>query len=373
MGLLTSEGDFWKRQRRLSQPSFHRQRIAGFATAMARCTERMLSDWAALEPSGRAPTRSVGVDVHAEMMRLTMAIVGQTLFSTDLLGSAEAVGRALTTALEITNRRFQSLFLLPQRLPTRQNVKFGRAMETLNGVVNGLIAERRKGGAEPSEDLLGMLMSARDEETGEGMNDRQLHDELMTLFLAGHETTANALAWTFYLLSRHPEIERRVHAECAAALQGRAPGAEDVPKLELTNRVVAEALRLYPPAWLFARKAIEADEIQGYRIPKGSTVFVCPYVTHRHPGFWENPEGFDPDRFLPAAVAARPRYAYFPFAGGPRQCIGNSFALMEATIILATTLQRYRLDLVPGQRVEPEPTVTLRPVDGVRVTLQPRA
>ena len=364
-GLLTSEGDFWRRQRRLAQPAFHKQRLAGFAETMRACTASALDGWAAHARTGEP------IDAAAEMMALALRIVGKTLFSADLGGDARDVGAALGTALEVTNERFQQIFVLP-KLPTKMNRRFNAAMKVLDGVVGRVIAERRASGQE-HPDLLSMLMSARDEETGEAMDDAQLRDELMTLFLAGHETTANALSWTFFLLSKSPQVQERLEAEVDRALAGRAPTVADLPKLPYTLQVVQEAMRLYPPAWLMSREALAEDAIGGFRIPKGSSVMLGPYVTHRHPAFWDNPEGFDPDRFTPQAIERRPRYAYFPFAGGPRQCIGSNFALMEAQVILAMAAQRYRLHLVPFHPVEPEPSVTLRPKGGIKMTVKARA
>ena len=218
-----------------------------------------------------------------------------------------------------------------------------------------------------------MLMLARDEETGEGMNDQQLRDEVMTMLFAGHETTANALAWTWYLLSQHPDIEHRLHSELDEVLGGAIPTLEHLPKLNYTRMVIEEAIRLYPPGWAFARHTVGDDEIGGYRIPANSLIWVSPYVTQRHPDFWENPEKFDPERFTPERSAGRPRFAYFPFGGGPHQCIGNAFAMMEAQLLLATIAQRYHLQLVPGHPVEPKVVLTLRPRYGLSMTLKQRA
>ncbi len=364
-GLLTSNGEFWRRQRRLAQPAFHKQRLAGFAATMARSAAERLDEWQA-----RAVDAGP-MDVGAEMMKLALQIVGRTLFNAELGGQADTVGEALGTALEVTRERFQSLFM-GANLPTPRNRRFNRAMKMLDEVVYGVIEQRRKSDRDEG-DLLSMLMSARDEDTGEGMDDLQLRDELMTMLLAGHETSANALTWAWYLLSKHPAVERRLHEEVREVLGDRAPSFEDLPKLKYTRMVIDEVLRLYPPAWLYTRGTIEADEIGGYHIPGKSVVMISPYVLHRNPSVWENPEGFDPERFTEERVAARSRHAYVPFAGGPRQCIGNNFALMELTIILAMVTQRFRLDLVPGQKIEPEPTVTLRPSAPVMMTLRSRA
>ncbi len=357
-GLLTSEGDFWKRQRRLAQPAFHRQKVAAFADVMAKHTQAMLDRWEAKAQSGEP------FDAHEEMMALTLAIIGETLFSVDLTGAAAEVGRAVDVALEVTEARTRMPFLPPAFLPTPGNLRFNRARKTLDALVNGIIAQRR---ATPGEhgDLLGLLMDARDED-GQSMSDTQLRDEVMTLLLAGHETTANALAWWIYLMSKHPEIAERQAAE-AASLEGDAPTFAQLPKLGYTLRTFEETMRLYPPAYFIGRRAIAEDNLGGYRIPAGATITLSPYVTGRDVRYWPNPEGFDPDRFLPERAAQRPPMAYFPFAGGPRQCIGNSFALMEMQVIGAMMARRFRLELTPHQHIELDPSITLRPRDGIQV------
>ena len=359
-GLLTAEGEEHLRNRRLAQPAFHKQRIAGFAELMARHTARMLSAWA---PGAK-------LDVHAEMMKLTLSVVGEALFSTDISERADDVGQALSDVLTITNDRFESIFVPPQFFPTPQNLRFQRSMNVLDDLVNGLISARRDGG-EPKHDLLAMLMEARTEDGQEGMSNRQLRDEVMTMVLAGHETTANALSWAFYLLSTHPEVERRLAAE-VAQLEGRAPTLADLPLLSYTKQVMEETMRLYPPAWAVGRMTIEDDEIGGFHIPKKSDVMLLPFATHRDPRFWDNPEGFDPDRFLPENVAKRHKFAFFPFAAGPRMCIGSAFAMMEMQLVLAMVMQKFRVDLVPGHTIIPEPRVTLRPKGGLFVTLKNR-
>lgn len=355
-GLVTSEGDFWRRQRKLAQPGFHKQRLKGFADTMAECTEEMLAGWDS--------SNSGALDLHAEMMALTLRIVGKTLFSTDLAGDAAAVGDAISIGIKHANDYAESVIRMPPWLPTPNNLRFKQAVRVLDGMVLRIIEERRKSGTD-GDDLLGMLMSARDDD-GKGMTDQQLRDEVMTLVVAGHETTANALAWTFDLLSRHPDADRSVHAE-ASAIDGRI-GIDELPRLSYTLRVVQESMRLYPPVWVFEREAIADDVIAGYAIPKGTVVAVSPWSLHRNPRYWENPEGFDPERFLPTAVEARPRCAYLPFATGPRQCIGNAFAMMELQIVLATVARRFRLSLVPGATSVVDPKVTLRPRDGMRMT-----
>ncbi len=359
-GLLTSEGDFWRSQRKLAQPAFHRQRMSGFVDTMAKDTASMLERWADLsEPA---------VDAHAEMMRLTLRIVGRTLFSTDVDGEAPAVGAALTHALAWTNNYVESIVKVPPWLPTPENLRFKRSKKTLDDLVFRILETRRASGEDPG-DLLGMLMAVRDEDTREGMSDKQLRDEVMTLVVAGHETTTNLLAWAFYLLSEHPDVARRLKTEVDQVLCGRVPTLADLPRLAYTKQVIEESLRLYPPAWVFERQAVVDDEIKGYRLPKGSIIGISPWSIHRSPSLWNDPERFDPDRFLPAPVAARPKFAYLPFGGGPRFCIGNGFAMMEAQVIVAMIAQKYSLDLVPGHPVVPDPLVTLRPRFGMQMIL----
>lgn len=362
-GLLTSDGDFWLRQRRLASPAFHRDRIARLQTAMARRTTEMLDEWERYQKSGEV------FDVAAEMMRLTLGIAGETLFSVDLLGDAEAVGEAAADALEIINIRGNSLLLLPTAIPTSQNRRLTRAVRTLDGVVNDIIARRRAG--EGGDDVLQMFVDAEDADTGERMSDRQLRDEVITMLLAGHETTANALAWTWYLLSKHPSVMRALRKEVDEVLAGRTPAPDDLEDMPYTRMVLQEALRRYPPAWLISREAKEDDVIGGYPIRAGSTVMMSPYVMHHHPGWWDNPEGFDPERFSPEESAGRPRFAYFPFAAGPRMCVGSAFAMMELQTIVPMMVQRYKIELAAGAAVVPEPTITLRPADGVPMTVKP--
>lgn len=365
-GLVTSEGDFWKRQRRIANPAFHRERIAHFGAEMVRCAGEMVDAWQPRLRSGEP------FDLAHETMLVTLRIIGITMLSTDVQGQGDTVGRALDDVLHVTIQRVFRILNAPAALPTPQNRRFSRGIATLNAIVNRLIAERRAAGAVADsagdQDLLGMLMAARDPESGEGMNDTQLRDEAMTMFLAGHETTANALAWTFYLLSRHPEVARRLQAEVASALDGRPPTLADLPKLPFSERVIKESMRLFPPVWSIGRSAIEEDVIGGFHIPKGSWIFMSPYLTHRDPRFWPNPEGFDPDRFLPEEDQRRPKGAYFPFAFGPRKCLGETFAMMEARLILATVVQRVELSLVPGYEAVLDPTITLRPKGGLWMT-----
>lgn len=364
-GLLTSDGTFWLRQRRLVQPAFHRKRIATFGTLITDATAAMLAAWQPFAARGQP------LNIAGEMMRLTLRIVGEALFGTDVSDKVDVVGRSFTALSEDIITRIRSLVIIPPHLPLPRNRRFQAELRALDEVVYAIIDERRRQ-PEDTGDLLSMLLLARDEETGEQMDNRQLRDEVLTLLLAGHETTANALAWTWYLLSKHPAVARRLQTELVAVLGGRRPTVDDLPNLTYTRMVLEETLRLYPPAWITSRNVLAADTIGGYRIPARTTVFLSPYTMHRHPAFWENPEGFDPERFTSERSAARPRFAYFPFGGGPRMCIGNNFALMEMQLILATVAQHYQLQLVPGHPVEPEPLITLRPRQGILMTLHRR-
>src|SRR5271170_6672489 len=361
-GLLTSDGAFWRRQRRLIAPMFHRQRVAGFCSLMVDSTLEMLERWEAFAQSGEP------FDAAAEMARLTLAIVAKALFSADVSEDAETIGAALT----VVNRQLGEFHLLDMlwMIPTLRKRRFRNAVRALDRVVDKIIDQRRRS-THRNQDLLSMLLDAVDEETNQAMTPRQVRDEVLTLLLAGHETTANALVWTWYLLSQNPEVADKLHHELASVLGERAPGGPDLPRLPYTRMVVEESMRLYPPAWAVSRNAIGDDEIGGYRIPRQTNMIICSFVTHRHPAIWEEPERFDPERFSPERSEGRPNFAYLPFGGGPRICIGNSFAMTEAQLILATAAQRYRLRLVPGHPVELHPLITLRPRHGMRMTLHP--
>jgi cytochrome P450 len=354
-GLVTSQGPSWLQNRRIAQPAFAKKRIAGFAETMAKSSQDMVDAW----------TEGDTIDIHQEMMRVTLRIIGQTMLSADVTDEAERVGEAVSHVIDDINRRVNSIMDIPQQIPTLRNREFQKAMDTLDEVVLGTIEERRVG--EPKNDLLQMFMESVDADTGETMDDAQLRDEVMTIFLAGHETTANALTWALYLLSKNPGVARSVREEVRNVAGDESITAAHTRELDLTKRVLQEAMRLYPPVWMTARSPNVDDTLGGYHIPKGSLVLTSPYVAHRHPDHWEDPEGFDPDRFLEENSKGRHRFAYFPFGGGPRICIGNHFAMMEAQIILATILRNNRLDLVPGANVEMEPVITLRPKDGMRM------
>lgn len=363
-GLLTSDGAFWLRQRRLAQPAFHHRRLEALDAPITAAVADMLGDWE------QAAARGEPIDVAAAMMQVALRIVSQALFSIDIREEADALAQAVLVVLDHIVERARTLGLAPDWLPTARNRRFRAALAALDRVVYATIAQRRRTGG--ADDLLSMLLVARDEETGEGMSDRQVRDEVMTLLIAGHETVASALAWTWYLIARAPEVECKLHAEIDAVLGGRFPSAADLPRLAYTRQVFEEALRLYPPAWIITRKALAADILGDYRIPAGALVILSPYVTQRRPDLWENPTAFDPERFAPARAAGRPRFAYFPFGGGARLCIGNHFALVEAQLIIACIAQRFHLHLASDHPIEPEPSVTLRPRHGLLMRPEPR-
>ncbi|MBM7111912.1 cytochrome P450 [Archangium primigenium] len=365
-GLLLSEGGFWRRQRRLAQPAFHKERLAGMARDITGLVEDALPHWDALAARGEP------FDLSAELMGLVLAITGRVLFGADLSGAAREVARAVTTVLEEINRQVLAVVPLPAALPLPGHVRLRRAIRVLDRIVFGIIDARHQS-EHPSADLLDLLMEARDADTGEGMSDRQLRDEVMTLVLAGHETTANALGWTFHLLGQHPEAEARLVTELSRVLGERTPTLRELPTLGYTSRVLDESMRLYPPAWLISRVALADDVLGGYPLPAGTIVVFLPYVIHRHPAFWERPEVFDPDRFLPERAATRPRFAWLPFGGGQRMCVGSGLALLQGQLVLAMLARRYHFQPVPGHPVEPQALVTLRPRHGLRVVATRRA
>ena len=365
-GLFTSEGSFWRRQRRLAQPAFHRRRISNLASLMTTETESSIKSW-----EGVAQRRSAPLDLSREMAKLTLRVVSKALLGADVEGQVEKIYNASTFQNKYINDRLWGLFHLPHQLPTPKNLRFKRALKDLDEVVYGIIEARRRTG-EQKDDLLSMLLEARDEDTGEGMSQKQLRDEVMTLLLAGADTTANALTWTWHLLAEYPETERRLHEELDDVLGQRTPQFEDLQNLSYTRMVFEEALRLYPPGWIVTRQPIQDDVIGGYPIPAGSTLLISPYVTHRNPRYWKDPETFAPERFEEKRSKERPEFAYFPFGGGPRKCIGNTFAMTEGQLILATIGQHYKLRHVPGRPVQAEPVATLRPKHGLLMTLEER-
>ncbi|CAN5664399.1 cytochrome P450 [soil metagenome] len=363
-GLLTSDGDFWRRQRRLAQPAFHRERIDNYARTMVSYTERMLEDWR--DDQER--------DIHHDMMRLTLEIVAKTLIDADIVDDAEDVGRALGTIMAHFSDQGSGvdvfLRMLPDSAPTPSNLRFRRANRKLEEFIYAIIEERRRSGRDTG-DLLSMLLHARDED-GSSMSDKQLRDELMTIVMAGHETTAIALSWSFYLLGKHPDVEEKLRSELEVTLDGRPPTVEDLPHLPYTDAVIKESMRLYPPAWAIGREALEECEIGGFHVPAKTQLFISQYIVHHDPRFFEKPEAFSPERWADDLEKRLPKFAYFPFGGGPRLCIGQSFAKMEASLLLATIAQNFRLDLMPGPPPIPQPSITLRPREGVKMILRER-
>jgi len=359
-GLLTSEGEFWRRQRRLIHPAFHRESIAAYAGVMTNYAERMLGKWM------DGQTR----ELHHDMMRLTLEIVAKCLFDAEVTDEVQAVDAALRAMLEQFQKRSMTGYLMPVYVPTTGNLQALMAIRRLDQIVYRILRQRRASRRHRS-DLLSRLLEARDED-GRRMTNRQLRDEVMTLLLAGHETTAIALSWTCYLLGKHPAVEAKLLAELNATLAGRAPTLEDLPRLHYTDKVVTESLRLYPPAWVIGREALRDSTIAGYHLPAGTTVYMSPWVVHRDPRFYDQPDKFQPGRWTDAFAARLPKFAYFPFGGGPRVCIGASFAKMEAVLLLATIAQKFRLTLAPGPAVEPWPSFTLRPRKGIHVVVTRR-
>jgi cytochrome P450 len=364
-GLLFSEGEVWKRQRRLVAPAFARQHVASLAPVMTAAASDLLQRWEQQYEKGAA------FDVLPEMSKVALDVVCRAMFGTDILERADDFHHVVNEALDHANHLINTFYPLPMWVPTSRNRRMKRTMTAQDAVIYDMIRQHReRPGSEA--DLLSMMLEARDEETGREMTDQQIRDEMVTFLTAGHETTGVTLAWTFYLLGQHPEIRERLYEEVDRVLGSRPPGLEDLPQLTFTGRVIDEALRLYPPAWSTVRQALADDEVGGYRIPKNAMVTLSPWITHRHPAFWDEPERFDPDRFLPRRSEDRHRFAYIPFGAGGRRCIGEDFALQEARIVLAAVTQRYELRPVPGHPVEVHPIFTLRPRHGVRVTLHCR-
>jgi len=361
-GLLTSEGEVHLKQRRIIQPIFHHKRIKTYGDVMAEHASRIGRSW----QSGRV------IDLHKEMMRLTLSVVSKTLFDADVESEADEIGKALTDLVGLFPRFVFPFSEILDYLPLPGNKRGLEAISRLDDIIYGLIEERRRNpGAR--YDLLSMLLEAQDEEGDEeGMSDKQVRDEAVTLFLAGQETTANALSWTWYLLSQNPEAEKKMYEEVDSALNGRLPSVEDLGKLPYTHKVFKEALRLYPPAWLLARHAIEDYEADGYIVPSGADIFMSQYAVHRDSRFYPNPLRFNPDRWDEEEESKLPKYAYFPFGGGPRRCIGEPFAWMEGVISLAVMASGWKMQLVPHQRIEPEPLITIRPKYGMKMIVERR-
>jgi cytochrome P450 len=362
-GILTAEGSLWRRQRRLMASTYTPKAVRRYADIMLDATDKMLARWRAV-PEGTA------LRINVEMMRLAMSVISRSVFTIDIGEDFAEAGKALATILDFANLRTISLVNPPLWVPTPLNRRLKWALDTIDAFLYGIIAERRS--QPPGDDLLWSLMQARDEETGEGMSEKQLRDEVLITFFAGHETTAQLLTWAWYLLAKHPNVEMQFHAELDRALGGRPPGTDDIETLIYTRMIMEETLRLYSPVASMARDAIDDNEVDGYPVPAGSIVTLTPYITHRHPEFWAQPDGFYPEHFAPEAVQARPRYAYYPFGAGPRVCLGKHFALLEATLILAEVGQRYRLRLASDQPVGVRWSGTLRPDRDVLMTLESR-
>jgi cytochrome P450 len=362
-GLLTSEDEFHLRQRRLSQPAFHRERIAAYGTTITEYAARMSDEWLPGE------TR----DIADEMTRLTLAITGKTLFDSDVESEAREISDAVNEFIFYFNRMFLPFSNLLEKWPLPAERRLRRARRRLDETVYRMIDEHRQGGSDRG-DLLSMLIRARDEEnSGSCMTDLQLRDETMTIFVAGHETISNALTWTWYLLSQHPEVETKLAAEVDRVTGGRRPHADDYSQLPYTQMVLAEAMRLYPPIFVMGRRALDDYQIGGYHIPAGSILLMSQYVMHHSETYFPDPFEFDPERWQPEARDSRPKYSYFPFGGGPRVCIGEGLAWMEGVLVLATIAQRWRMRIAPGHRVIVQPIQLLKPKDGMKMILQPRS
>jgi cytochrome P450 len=359
-GLLTSEGEFWRRQRRLAQPAFHRQRISGYADVMVEYTERLIASWSNGEKR----------DIHQDMMRLTLEIVVRTLFNADVSGDAAKVERALSQLVKPFSSQATLKWIIDNRLPTKTHRHFNKCAKEIDEIVYRIIAERRASGSDQG-DLLSMLLAAHDED-GSQMTNRQLRDEVMTLFLAGHETTALTLSWAWFLLAQNPGAEERFHAELDEVLGGRLPTAADVARLKYTEMIAKESMRLYPPAYALGRESINECEVGGFRMPAKTQVFMFQWAVQRDPRFFAEPNGFVPERWTEEFAAGLPKYAYFPFGGGPRACIGNYFAMMEVVLLLATIGRRFKFSLLPEHPVTLLPAMSLRPADGIRIEVKRR-
>lgn len=353
-GLLTSEGDFWRRQRRIAQPAFHRDRLAEFTDLMVSCTEDMIVRWK------KNPAFSDEINMSDEMMSLTSEVVAKALFNKDLAMDTRRTGQSINRLNELGTMRLQKPWYPPLWVPLPHNLAFRRNKKNLDKLIYEAI-DRRKKQPDPGTDLLGMLLSARDAETGEGMTDLQLRDELMTLFVAGHETSATTLSWIFYLLHQNPEKKAILLQEIRTHLGQRSISLQDLPALPYTLQVIYESMRLYPAAWMIGRRATTPDHIAGFKIEADRNMLIPIYIIHRHPDLWENPDEFIPERFEKEKAKTYDKFAYFPFGGGPRLCIGNNFALMEMQIILATILRDFDFVMKDEQPIAPEALITLKP------------
>ena len=363
LGLLTSEGEVWSQKRKLMQPTYTPVNVRKFAALMTEEAQTLVARWQTYE-AGTA------VDINAEMVRMTMSVISRSIFGVDVDAHYREIGLAFRQFLEYAASSTNRLIEAPLFVPTPKNQRLKKAKKLVHDFIFEIIRQRREEGLQ--DDLLSMLMSARDENTGQTMSDEQLHDEILITLFAGHETTASLLSWTWFLLAQHPEVEAKLHAELESTLAGRTPGLDDIPNLRYTRMVLDETLRLYSPVIITARDLAVDDQVDGYRIPQGSMAVIFPYATHRHPEFWARPLEFYPEHFTETQVAARPRYAYYPFGAGQRICIGSHFALMEAVLLLAEIAQRHQPRLALPNDGQIEFVGVLRPAEPILMTVNPR-
>lgn len=364
-GLLTSEGDFWLKQRRLAQPAFYKKRLQGITKGIGEEAKILVQAWEKRASQGST------FDLREDLMEATMKIVARSLFSANVNEQIPMVSRNIGILNEFAVKRIQSLIKLPLWIPIERHLRFKKRGKELDELIYQII-ESRKNTNTDYDDLLAMLMEAEDLDTGERMNKLQLRDEVMTIFIAGHETSAIAMSWVLHLLAQHPEIQEKLHEELDRVLAGKIPTFEDIPSLVYTRQVIDESMRLYPPAWLVGRKALEEDQIGDYHIKAGSNLLISTYEIHHHPDLWEEPSRFDPERFEPAKAKKYHKFAYFPFGGGPRMCIGNNFALMEMVILTASLAQRFNLIDRSKGAIQMDPLITLRPKDPIPIQLKLR-
>lgn len=360
-GLPLSDGDFWLQQRRTLQPAFHRQKINSLANTIIQTIQTHLDTWKKFSDTHQV------FDMEDEMTKLTLAIIIKTMFSAKISNEqVKALGKSFRVASAFMLWKSQQFIQLPLSFPLPKHIAYNKDIKIVNEIVYSLIAEGKK---TPQDDLLGMLLNARDAETGLGMSDAQVRDEIVTAFFAGHETSAMALTWAFYLIAKNPHVESKIIGEVDQVLNRRTPTLEDLPKLAYTTQVINEVLRLYPPAYLFAREAVTDQELDGYLIPAGTMIFITPYVTHHDSNYWHDPETFDPERFTPENISSRSKDIYYPFGAGAHICIGNNLAMMEMQLTLAMIYQRFKPDLVTGQAIKLKPEATLRPSNGLKMKL----
>lgn len=362
-GLVTSEGELWKQQRKLIQPSFHKQHINNLFHEMLNCANEMIADWKTIANNGGK------IDFAEEMNKVTLHIIGKTMLSTDFRTEFKSVGNTLTYLLKALEKRVLRGVNFPTWVPTSENIEFKNKVKVLDNIIYKLISDRNKTSSE-KHDLLDMLMQSRYQDTGEPMPVNLLRDELMTVFLAGHETTATALMWTFFLLTQHPEVFQKLKTEVKEVLGDGELTFEHLSQLKYTKACINESMRLYPPVWLIGRMATEDNMVGDYLIKKGTNVLISPYIVHRNPNYWKDPEVFEPERWDTEQVKQMDKYAYFPFAAGPRMCIGNNFALLEADIILAKVIQQFDIEYIGNSAPEMDPTLTLRVKNGMPMQIR---